>query len=72
MNSFAGKFETAELFPYPDGEWRGVGWEMHPDKYDLLMCSICCHLYAVLTDEQRQNASMFVDPVTKFFEVILQ
>ncbi|XP_064394245.1 very long-chain specific acyl-CoA dehydrogenase, mitochondrial-like [Halichondria panicea] len=40
MNSFAGKFETAELFPYPD----------------------------VLTDEQRQNASMFVDPVTKFFE----
>ncbi len=42
-----------------------------PDKYDLVWCVPYCHLYAVLTDEQRQNASMFVDPVTKFFEVIL-
>ena len=28
-----------------------------------------CFFPAVLTEEQRQNLSMFIDPVTKFFEV---
>ena len=28
------------------------------------------HTYTVLTEEQKQNVGMFIDPVTKFFEVM--
>ena len=32
--------------------------------------TLCCYcVYLVLTDDQRQNISMLVDPVQKFFEV---
>jgi very long chain acyl-CoA dehydrogenase len=42
MNTFLGKMETAELFPFPE----------------------------VMTEDEKQNLSMFIDPVTKFFEEV--
>ena len=34
---------------------------------------LCCCIYfcAVLSEEQKQNLSLFIDPVTKFFEASL-
>ena len=77
--------ETAELFPYPDGESislsyipKIVKWIMHlhvPKIVDFI--STCMALFSlshstVLSEEQKQNLSMFVDPVAKFFEAGLE
>ena len=91
MNSFLGRMETAELFPFPEGVCvcvcvcvcveggGGCGCVcvvcMYPGKTrgeeerETLFFICACFFPAVLTEEQRQNLSMFIDPVTKFFEV---
>ena len=87
MNSFLGKMETAELFPFPEGAWNKLG-PLPPLSLSLSLSHthththtthtiILIHLHkhyiifsqTVLTEEQKQNVGMFVDPVTKFFEV---
>ena len=85
MNAFLGRMETKELFPFPEGVWyRRVYVCVCVCVRCVYMVCVCVwcvwrrHLSknglgrsfpVVLSEEQRQNLGMFIDPVTKFFEV---
>ena len=67
MAMFKGELHHEEVFPYPDGRHSG---SQIVDCHFAFKCMYCIVLvFPVLTEEQKQNVAMFVDPVTKFFTV---
>ena len=70
MNIFRGKMNTKELFPFPDGQYSAlsINPELACARVNFLIHNHII-IHTVLTDEQRQNLVMYVDPVDKFFSV---
>ena len=82
MALFKGQLKTDQVFPYPEGMIGPLFFRVliGPDKgtavwavhvYESLTNPLSLFPYQALSEEQQETLRAYVDPVTKFFEVLV-